>query len=288
MLRSMTGYGRKESETSAGTLVWEIRAVNHRYLELSFRLPEEFRAIEPAARELLSKQLKRGKIEASLKLSSGGAAPRGFEINEALVQQVVDALEQVSSKLVSSAGVDPMRVLSWPGVTSALSLDNEALHRDALESLAGALQDFVGSREREGQKTQQMISERVDQIEILVRKARDIRPAVVTRLQEKLRAKLDAMEFDLDSGRLEQELAMMAQKLDIDEELDRLDAHVSEIRTIFERQDPVGRRLDFLIQEFNREANTLGAKAADVDSTGISVELKVLIEQIREQVQNIE
>jgi len=288
MLRSMTGYGRKDCETSTGILSWELRSVNHRYLELGFRLPEDLRAIEPLAREKVSKHLKRGKIDVALKLSSGTSSSREFVVNDALVAQLVESTQAIAEKLDKPGSIDPLRILSWPGVTATPIPDTEALHKEALASLDDALTDFIASREREGAKTQAMIAERVDGIEKLVAEARVIRPAVVERLQEKLKAKLATLDLVVDAGRLEQELALMAQKLDIDEELDRLDAHVSEIREIFQRQEPVGRRLDFLIQEFNREANTLGSKASDSDTSGISVELKVLIEQIREQVQNIE
>lgn len=288
MLRSMTGYGRKENSTDSGTLIWEIRAVNHRYLELGFRMPEECRAIEPRARELLVKQLKRGKVDAALKFSNTSTSGSSIVINDLLAEQIIEAATAVSAKLDKPAAIDPLKILSWPGVTGAPVVDAETLHKDALSLLGAALDDFIESREREGEKTQAMIEERVDSIERLVGEARTLRPAIVARLQDKMRARLEALELDIDSGRLEQELAMMAQKLDVDEELDRLGAHVAEIRDIFKRKEPVGRRLDFLIQEFNREANTLGSKAADSDTTGISVELKVLIEQIREQVQNIE
>lgn len=288
MLRSMTAYGRHELETEAGTLVWELRSVNHRYLELGFRLPERLRSIEPAARELLGKRLKRGKVDASLRFTPSSSHDVELSVNRPLANALVTEATQLATTIGQSASVDTLRILSWPGVVSEKQGVDDALHASALEGLKKSLEDYLGMREREGTKIEGMLRERCDAIEAIVVQLREIRPAVVERQQAKLRQRISDQGIEADAGRLEMELVLQAQKLDVDEELDRLGAHIGELRAILERNEPVGRRLDFLIQEFNREANTLGSKAADSDSTNCTVELKVLIEQMREQVQNLE
>jgi len=294
MLRSMTAYGRHELESGSGTLVWEIRSVNHRYLELGFRLPERLRSIEPKARELLGKRLKRGKVEAILRFTPSSTEEVELSVNRPLA----DALASEASRLAAgigdaagasvSANVDTLRILSWPGVVAEKQGLDETLQASALDALQKSLEDYLDARGREGSKIETMLRERCDAIESIVVQLRKIRPAVIEKQQVKLRQRMEELAIDADAGRLEMELVLQAQKLDIDEELDRLDAHLGELRAILERKEPVGRRLDFLIQEFNREANTVGSKAADSDSTNCTVELKVLIEQMREQVQNIE
>ena len=288
MLRSMTAYGRHDATTAMGTFSWELRAVNHRYLEFAFKLPERLRPIEPAAREQLNRQLKRGKVDVLLRFIPAEAHAAELTVNQSLVAQLLEASAALRTASADVAPVDPLRLLSWPGVTGRVEADDTELHASALASLQTALDDFVGAREREGVKTRDMLLERCNAVRAIVAQVREQRPRVIQRQQEKLRAKLADLDVTVDPGRVEQELVFAAQKLDIDEELDRLDAHVGEMHAIFERKEPVGRRLDFLMQEFNREANTLGSKAADADTTGFSVELKVLIEQMREQVQNVE
>lgn len=288
MLRSMTAYGRKGSETELGQMTWEMRSVNHRYLELSLKLPDELRTIEPAVREKISARLKRGKVDVFLKYQPPSSVEAGLSIDEKLALDVLKAAEQLKLNSNECGAIDPLRVLSWPGVATPPSRDNKQLETQALALLDDTLEDYIEAREREGEKTQVMLASRCDEIEKIVMAVRELRPAVVERLNNKLLAKLEQLDVEVEAGRLEQELVFAAQKLDVDEELDRLGAHVSEMRKIFERNEPVGRRLDFLIQEFNREANTLGSKSADSDTTGFSVELKVLIEQMREQVQNLE
>lgn len=287
-MRSMTAYGRTESILSSGVLSCEIRSVNHRYLELGLRLPEELRALEPRLREAVSRRLKRGKVDVAMRYQSAASDQQGLTLDHELARQVLEAANSLSGMGAQLSAVDPLKVLNWPGVVSTPAIDVDALRADALEVLSSALDDFVAAREREGEKTRAMLVERVDAIESIVTSVREIRPAVKARLKDKLLSRLSELDLPVDQSRLEQELVFAAQKLDVDEELDRLGAHVSEIRSIFKRREPVGRRLDFLIQEFNREANTLGSKSADSDTTGFSVELKVLIEQMREQVQNIE
>lgn len=287
-MRSMTAYGRREIELASGVMTCEMRSVNHRYLELSIRVPEEMRSIEPKLRELIGKRLKRGKVDVGVRYQPVASESVGLTIDRELARQVVDAATDISTLTENMAPVDPLRVLAWPGVVATPVNDADGLRTDGLSLVSDTLDDFIAAREREGEKTHAMLAERIDGIEKIVAEVRKIRPSVNARLKDKLVARLAEIDATADPSRIEQELVFAAHKLDVDEELDRLDAHVSETRDIFQRSEPVGRRLDFLIQEFNREANTLSSKAADSDTTGFSVELKVLIEQMREQVQNIE
>ncbi len=288
MLRSMTAYGRHETETETGKLVWELRSVNHRYLELGLRLPEQFRALEPTVREFLGKQLKRGKVDVTLRFSPAERHDVNLSINRELANRLLAEAESLTRNAASSVAVDAMSILSWPGVVQERQQEDKRQQESAMEALQLALQDYIAAREREGRKIEDMLQKRCATITAIVAEVRELRPAVVERLQERLRQRLADVEIDADPARLEQELVLQAQKLDVVEELDRLDAHLAEMQSIFNRDEPVGRRLDFLIQEFNREANTLGSKSADSDTTRHTVELKVLIEQMREQVQNLE
>lgn len=288
MLASMTGFGRKERRFDNMVLSCEMRSVNHRFFELSVRLPEELRGLEPAIRERTGKRIKRGKLEVSLRLKADDQAGGSLVLNEQLAGNLVSVVESLSTMLRNPSPVDPVAVLGWPGVVSAASADPDMLGKEVFALLEQTLDDLVASRRREGEKTHVLLSDRLQTIEQLVAHARKLRPAVVERQKEKLEAKLAELSVAADPARLEQELVYAAQRLDVDEELDRLGAHVSEMQSVLVRDEPVGRRLDFLLQEFNREANTLGSKSSDVDTTGCSVELKVVIEQMREQIQNIE
>lgn len=289
MLRSMTAYGRKESSDVWGTMTCEIRSVNHRYLDIALRIPEELRAVEPDVRELISKRLKRGKLEVSLRLRTPEDSVGELTVRHDLAQQVINACRDiVNEDMRNHALIDPMDVLRWPGVVGQNEIDYKPAQKAALHLLDETLEDYIESREREGEKIAGMLLTRCEEISTIVEKVKELRPQVVQRLREKWDKKLAEIDIQVDPSRLEQELVFAAQKLDVEEELDRLAAHVSELRNVLERKEPVGRRLDFLIQEFNREANTLGSKSADADTTGLSVDLKVLIEQMREQVQNVE
>lgn len=288
MLRSMTAYGRKECDGDWGQLIWEIRSVNHRYLELSVRLPDELRQLEPMVREMVAKRVKRGKVECTLRYKPTDYLATDIAINKDAMSNVLSAYEFIQSKMQHSQQASPLEILRWPGVVSEQEQDIQPIIASAQQALSDALDDFVSSRQREGEKLKVMISERSTAIGEIVVALRAHRPAVLARQKEKLLARIADLDVQPDTSRLEQELVLLAQKLDVEEELDRLEAHVSEVDTILQRKDPIGRRLDFLMQEFNREANTLGSKSSDVDTTGQSVELKVLIEQMREQVQNIE
>ncbi len=288
MLKSMTAFSRQEEVNQWGTIVWEIRSVNHRYLDLSIRIPEELRNIEPQARDLLNASLSRGKVEATLRYKAGELAGGEIVVNQALAQQLVGAAQSVQAITGDSAALSPIDVLRWPGVVGQAEKDLGPLQQKVLALLSMTITDYLETRGREGAKTATMLSERCDGIENIVARVRELRPQAIERQRAKLISRIEELDTDHDNGRLEQELVYVAQRLDVDEELDRLTAHLSELRDILQRDEPVGRRLDFLVQEFNREANTLSSKSADAETTALSVDLKVLIEQMREQVQNIE
>jgi len=292
MLKSMTAFSRQEEVNQWGTIVWEIRSVNHRYLDLSIRIPEELRNIEPKARDLLNASLSRGKVEAALRYKPGDLTGGEIVVNEMLAQQLCQAAQSIQQTMgdsgVDSGPVSAIEVLRWPGVVGQTETDLGPLQKQVLNLLSTTIADYLATRGREGSKTATMLIERCDAIEQIVAKVRVLRPQALERQRAKLISRVEELGTDHDNGRLEQELVYAAQRLDVDEELDRLSAHLSELRDILQRDEPVGRRLDFLVQEFNREANTLSSKSADADTTSLSVDLKVLIEQMREQVQNIE
>ena len=290
MTASMTAFARRETATPWGGLVWELRAVNHRYLELSLKLPDELRAIEPAVREQLGKRLGRGKVDCHLRL----AAREGADVvlDEPMVARLV-ALAQKTQGVAAAAGgtVTPWRMvdlLRWPGVFKSAAVDSEALHKAALALLAAALGELDATRRREGAQLAAILRQRLDGMEEIAARVRALLPEVRQNFRERLLARLQDVRAELDPARVEQELLLFAQKTDVDEELDRLVMHLNEVRRVLDDKGQVGRRLDFLMQELNREANTLGSKAAGVRVTNAAVDLKVLIEQMREQVQNIE
>jgi len=288
VLKSMTAFSRQEEVNQWGTIVWEIRSVNHRYLDLSIRMPEELRNIEPKARDLLNGSLSRGKVEAALRYKQGDIEGAEITVNEALAQQLASAAQSVQKLIGNTEPLSAIKILRWPGVVGQVENDLGPLQKRVLELLSTTIVDYLETRGREGARTATMLSERCDAIEAIVAKVRVLRPQAIERQRAKLISRIEELDTDHDNGRLEQELVYIAQRLDVDEELDRLTAHISELRDILQRDEPVGRRLDFLVQEFNREANTLSSKSADAETTALSVDLKVLIEQMREQVQNIE
>ena len=288
MIRSMTGYARAEAQGAWGRLAWELRSVNHRYLDLSLRMPEELRAIENDARQRINARLSRGKVEAGLRYSREGAQAAPVVLDEGQLKQLQLALGQVQRALGTAAAPDPVRVLSWPGVVRAESADVGPVQAAALELLDRALADFTDTREREGERLKAYLAERCAQIDALVAQVRVRLPQVRTQWVEKLRARCRDLGAEVDPARLEQEVVLAAQRLDVDEELSRLAAHLDEVRKTRSRADAVGRRLDFLMQELNREANTLSSKSQDAEITRHAVEIKVAIEQLREQVQNVE
>jgi uncharacterized protein (TIGR00255 family) len=288
MIRSMTGFAEAEQATPWGTLAWELRSVNHRFLEVSPRLPEELRALDGPVRERIAARAARGKIDAILRIKrERGAA--ALELNEPLAVALGHAIRQLGPHFPgASQRLSLTQVLAWPGMLAEPEFDAAALQVAALSTLDRALDGFVAAREREGGRLQVTLVERLDGIEREAATVRGLLPEIRAGLRQRLETRLADLKLPLDPGRLEQEVVLSLQKLDVDEELDRLASHVAEARRTLALDEAVGRRLDFLMQEFNREANTLGSKSVDGRSTQAAVELKVLIEQMREQVQNIE
>jgi uncharacterized protein (TIGR00255 family) len=288
MPRSMTGFARREAKLSWGTAVWEIRSVNHRYLEPSFRLPEDFREIEPHLRDAMRKALQRGKVEASLSIQWEQEETE-LGINTTRVAQLTKAAQQINHLLgAAAAPINALDILKYPGVIQKQELDRDAMQAAVLKLFNSALEGLIEHRTREGNELEQLILQRLDAVSAQVVAVRARLPEILQTQREKLQTKLAALQIDLDPERLEQEIVMLAQKADVDEELDRLDTHVIEVKRSLKQTDSLGRRLDFLMQELNREANTLSSKSIVSDTTQAAVELKVLIEQMREQVQNLE
>lgn len=288
MIRSMTAFAYRELTTEQGNLSWEIRSVNHRYLDISLRLPEEFRSQENVFRDFIQSRAKRGKVEATLRFTPKIGTDNTIQVNEELARALIVACRQIESIAGTTESVKAVDILRWPGVTQEVSPDLEALHQHARAALLEGLNDLVSTRTREGQRLAEFIYARCDQIAEISVRIRKRRPIIIAQLRDKILQRLEELAVTPDNNRLEQELVLLAQRLDVEEELDRIMAHLDEINAVLERKEPVGRRLDFLMQELNREANTLSAKSNDAETTQASVDLKVLIEQLREQVQNIE
>lgn len=287
MTLSMTAFARTDSNTELASYTWEIRSVNSRYLELHFRLPESLKAIEAPLRDSLRKQLTRGKVEVSLKFSPQ-IKQQALTINEDLVAQVNAAADAVHGIIGPGNALDSLEILKWPGVLEQPKLDVSQANEEALSSFEEALTQLIAMREREGAALQNIIETRLDGIDDQVHKVRAILPEILKAQRARLVEKLAELAVKVDEQRIEQEMAILLQKNDVDEELDRLDAHLIEVKNILTAGGAMGRRLDFMMQELNREANTLSSKSISHLTTQISVELKVLIEQMREQVQNIE
>ena len=284
----MTGFARQTAETAAGTLTWELRAVNHRYLDVQFRLPEELRPKEQHFKQQVSAILKRGKVECSLHLKRGAALQAEMELNADLVALIGKRVTEIAKAIPQAAPPDAIDILRWPGVIAESEIDAEPLYESAAEMLGQALQAMDAMRASEGKRIASMLAARCAEIETLSAAVRKRMPEVLAKAHAKQRERIERLDVEADPARLEVELALIAQKLDVDEELDRLDSHLVEIRAVLKHNEPVGRRLDFLMQELNREANTLGSKSGDAPTTKTAVELKVLIEQMREQIQNVE
>ena len=286
MIRSMTAFASGERDTEWGTLSCELRSVNHRFLEVGVRLHDELRAMEPALRERIAARVARGKLDLTLRLR----APEGegeLQVNPTRVRELSDLAVDLSARF-PALKTDFTQLLQFPGVLQAKATDPAALQAEALSLLDAVLDEFIASREREGGKLAAVITERVDGIAAIAGDVRGMMPAIRAGQRAKLEARLSELAQPADPGRLEQELVMWLQKLDVEEELDRLNAHVGEARRVLKLKEAVCRRLDFLLQEFNREANTLGSKSVDARTSAAAVELKVLIDQVREQIQNIE
>ena len=287
MIRSMTAFAGSEALATGGTLSCELRAVNHRYLELSVRLPEELRAVESSFRERVAQKVSRGKIDLSFRYRPTAGNVTDLKVNERLLEQ----LSQLSFRLADKfpePRTEITELLRFPGVLEEAPLDQAGLQSEALVMLDLTLIEFVVSREREGEKLAAVMQEKINGIERIVAQVREWLPEIRVALRNKMEVKLADLKLPLDPGRLEQEVVLNLQKIDVDEELDRLTSHVAEARRIFKLPEAVGRRLDFLMQEFNREANTLGSKSAALELTAIAVDMKVAVEQMREQVQNLE
>lgn len=287
MPSSMTAFARLSIECHWGSAAWEIRSVNHRYLETGFRMPETVRDLEATLRELARKHLQRGKVDCSLQLNiakqSGEVA-----INQPLAEQYIAASEQLARLMADPAKISPLDILRWPGVLREAEIDREELKNTLLRLFEETLDQLVEGRRREGEKLGELVEHRLDSIAVQLATVRSRLPELLAAQRQKLIDRLQEVSGGLDQNRLEQELVLIAQRADVDEELDRLDTHLGEIRRVLKRQEPIGRRLDFLMQELNREANTLSSKSIATDTTNAAVELKVLIEQMREQIQNIE
>jgi len=288
MLHSMTGFARESAEPEIGALTWEIRSVNHRYLDVQFRLPDELRPHEQAFRQRVSAVLSRGKIECALNFRRAFNQGEDLQINTALVELIGTRIKEMSAELPATGAVNPFDVLRWPGVVQQADVDTEPLFDAALELLGRALDAIGDMRASEGSRIAEMLESRCADVDAISQSVRARMPDVLEAARRKQRDRIDKLDIAAEPSRLETELALIAQKLDVDEELDRLDSHLVEIRDALQRDEPVGRRLDFLMQELNREANTLGSKSGDTETTRAAVELKVLIEQMREQVQNVE
>jgi uncharacterized protein (TIGR00255 family) len=288
MIRSMTAFARTQKCLDEGELIWEIRSVNHRFLELYLKIPEDFRVIESRFRELLQQRLKRGKVECFLRFNANTQQAESIVINHQQAKSLVAACQEINGLLHQPSEVNTIDMLQWPGIMQESKQDMKPVLEASEKALIVALDEMVANREREGERLRDLLLQRCDAVQQIVNQAREKAPEIQARYQKKLRNRLDEIKMEVNNDRMEQELVHLAQKMDIDEELDRLDSHVKEMRDILNRDEAVGRRLDFLMQELNREANTLGSKSADISSTNASVELKVLIEQMREQIQNIE
>ena len=282
----MTAFASGERTTPWGTLSCELRSVNHRFLELGTRLPDELRALEPALRERIGARLSRGKVDIGMRLRApeGGDA---LQVDPAVVDQLAGIARQLLARFPTMQ-VNFTDLVQFPGVLGARATDPATLHAEALSLVESVLTDFVAAREREGANLAAVIGERNHAIARIAGEVRTMMPGIRAALRQKLETRLGELAQPVDPGRFEQELVLGLQKLDVDEELDRLDSHIAELRRVLGQQAPVGRRLDFLLQEFNREANTLGSKSVDARTSSAAVELKVLIDQIREQIQNIE
>jgi len=284
----MTAFASRELEEAGFFLSWEVRSVNHRYLEPAIRLPENFRFVEPEVRVSIGKWLKRGKVDCTLVCKREEGEEGAVIVNTVLAKQLVGAMSELEGLMNEPSAVSPLELMRWPGILQAPEVDREKLAESVAALLNETLEELVEAREREGERLRQLIVDRCDSISRQVELAKERLPNVMVLLREKMNKRIAEMVAEPDQDRLEQEMAMLSQKYDVDEELDRLCSHIEEVLRTLDQKGAIGRRLDFLMQELNREANTLGSKSTDTNMTRISVEMKVLIEQMREQIQNIE
>jgi uncharacterized protein (TIGR00255 family) len=289
MIHSMTAYASRSAAVPSGQLTWEVKSINQRYLDLSLRLPEEFRALEPDVRERFKQRFARGKIEATLRYQRDPAQEaEQLSLDETLASALVQRLQRLRELAGGGAEPDLAHLLSWPGLIREQRPDLDAEREESLALLDACIDDLAAARAQEGRAIAEMLAPRLDGVLEQAGRVRAHLPEIRSALRARFEERLAALGEDVEPGRIEQEIALQLNKLDVDEELDRLEAHVAEIRRVLELDEPVGRRLDFLMQELNREANTLGSKSVAAETSGVAVELKVLIEQMREQVQNVE
>lgn len=288
MIFSMTGYAVATAELDSGSLSLELRSVNHRYLDLQLRMPDELRAMEPMLRELISCKISRGKVECRINLLARTSAQPGSGINLDAVKQLAAWSAQVREVLPASSELTVSEVLRWNGVTESPSVSSEALNTAVATTLQQALQDFAAARRREGEKLARFLLERVDGIEQLRLTVAPRIPGAIAAYESRLRARLLEALGSEDDERVRQEISLYASKIDVDEELSRLHTHLAEVRRVLDKGGIVGKRLDFMMQELHREANTLGSKSVDAEVSRCAMDIKLLIEQMREQVQNIE
>ena len=288
MVHSMTAFSRQQVESAWGSLTWEIRSVNHRYLEPSVRLPENFRSLENLIRKQLREKLTRGKVECQLRFQMLETKQVDWQVNQGLIARLTKANSEINRQIAGDYSLSSLDILKWPGVISDQLVDEEVFNEEALKLFGKALDDLIVTRKREGETLKYLLLKRIESIQSIVDSIRSKMPAIITKQRENLLLRLEELKAEFEPTRLEQEIAMLAQKADVDEELDRLDSHLQEVKRVIDSNGQIGRRLDFLMQELNREANTLSSKSIVVETTQGAVELKVLIEQMREQIQNIE
>ncbi|WP_297895806.1 YicC/YloC family endoribonuclease [Shewanella sp.] len=287
MIQSMTAYARIEHKAQWGTASWEIRSVNQRYLETYLRLPEQFRSFEPVLRDRLRKRLSRGKVEVNLRYELADNSNNELQLNQGLAKQLLDAATWLKQE-AGQGEVNLTDILRWPGVLSSSEQDMDAIGADLMTAFDSAIDQFIEARGREGEAIKDMLLSRLEGVSEQIAIVREHMPKVMEYQREKLTNRLAEIKGELDPARIEQEMVLLAQKQDVAEEMDRLEAHVTEARRILKKGGSEGRRLDFMMQEFNRESNTLASKSISTEITSAAVELKVLIEQMREQIQNVE
>ncbi|MEJ2406253.1 MAG: YicC family protein [Candidatus Thiodiazotropha sp.] len=288
MISSMTAFAREEYRGDLGNMSWEIRSVNHRYQEVYLRLPEELRVLETAVRELLNSRLSRGKLDVSLKFKPGENAETPLRINQRLVEQILEAEQELADRYSLDNALDTRDLLRWPGVLEEQEQDYTPVKQQAMQLLETAVDSLIDNRLREGERLGEIILQRCRSLHTEVNRVRELMPEVLDGVRNRIRERLAEVMEELDEARVEQEMVLLVQRLDVDEEMDRLETHLDEVARVLEADEPIGRRLDFLMQELNRESNTLTSKSNNVEITRSAVEMKVLIEQMREQIQNIE
>ena len=288
MIASMTGFASVSRETEIGSILLEIRSLNHRYLDIQFRLPDELKFLEPVIREKLASELSRGKVDCRLSVNASEESETRRSIDEAVLARLAGLSRQIREKIPEAVSLSVAEILKWPGIFGKENLSRENAQTEVGELLDAAMADFSATRRREGEKLKAILLLRMAEIRKKLALASPRIPELIASFQEKLVSRLKAAVIDLDDERIRQELTLFAGKIDVDEELSRLAAHLDEMERILEKGGVVGKRLDFLMQELNREANTLGSKSVDIEVSRIAMEIKVLIEQMREQIQNIE